>query len=99
MIIKNTIYLSLSKIINLIISLFLIKIILSEIGEYPYGVYLVLTNLMFFFGLFNNFIAASSSRFFNIEFGKIKKNIAKSSIGSRFINLIRRIDWRGICFS
>ena len=49
MIIKNTIYLSLSKIINLIISLFLIKIILSEIGEYPYGVYLVLTNLMFFF--------------------------------------------------
>lgn len=69
----NTVFLYVRQILNLLISLYAVRMVLKILGTEDYGIYCVIAGIVAMTGFLNNSMANASQRYFSFELGK--KNI------------------------
>lgn len=71
---KNTLFLYLRMILIMLVSLYISRVILEELGIDDYGVYTVIGGVVAMFSFINGSMTTSTQRFLNFELGKGTSN-------------------------
>lgn len=88
-IVKNTLFLYIRMIINIVITLYTSRIILSTLGVTDYGIYNLVGGVVVLFTFLNNAMTNATQRFLNFEIAsKISKRINKVFYTSINIHLV-----------
>lgn len=76
-IIQNTLMLYVRQIINVIVSLYMVRVVLNILGVEDYGVYNVIGGMVSMFSFLSGSMATASQRFFSYEIGCDEKDKLK----------------------
>lgn len=67
---QNTVFLYVRQIINLLVSLYTIRVVLRVLGTEDYGIYNIIAGIVAMTGFLNSSMANASQRYFSFELGK-----------------------------
>lgn len=73
---KNTFFMYIRTAVVLILSLYITRLILNELGEFDYGIYSLIGSVVVLFTFINSSITQAVQRFLTIELGKNDSNQA-----------------------
>jgi len=81
---KNTVYIYIQLIVSIVVGLFTTRILLTDLGEINYGIYVIVAGVVTLIGIANGTLTLSTIRFIGFSIGKNQDEEVKKTFNSSF---------------